>query len=515
MSINISSKSIAVNQPVSKVNLSNKFENEIIVPDIKPDIMRLIMSACDVENVKCNVMPDKIEVVGDLIHQIIYASAEDDQLVRSLKSRQPFSTAIPVTNESGLLKPSISVAVTNLDNRPINPRKVHSNVELQITGSINQATEIEAISNIEAIEQVEQMKREMEYNRYLGDVSSDINVIDSILVPESNPAIWEVLYYNISKPELTINKSGGIAEVVGSANVVVVYLPENDEEGIQIIEQSVPIAGTIRLEELAEADVLSLESELENSRIEGIEDESGAIRRLSVEMEIDTEVQGYLREKAELVQDAFMPDNDLLLNDTEINQGQLLSENEGAFVIDQIILVEDPMPQVEKIIWGKANVKKSQIINVDNEWRISGVVEVKIIYLSEQGEIRGVSVDVPFMRGIEAPPEDFYDAVLESKVKNLSLTLMSPSEIKSLIEMVYTIKYYNSENIQIHTKCDVLETNPRVAKDEIVVYTVKPGDSLWKIAKEHLVNMDNILDMNGEPADESLQVGQRVFVMNS
>ena len=48
--------------------------------------------------------------------------------------------------------------------------------------------------------------------------------------------------------------------------------------------------------------------------------------------------------------------------------------------------------------------------------------------------------------------------------------------------------------------------------DSLIMYVVKPGDTLWKIAKRFNSTIDEIKRMNGIEDENQINVGQKIFI---
>ena len=85
-------------------------------------------------------------------------------------------------------------------------------------------------------------------------------------------------------------------------------------------------------------------------------------------------------------------------------------------------------------------------------------------------------------------------------------------DIKIDINFVITITTKN--NISIVKEVNVNESYNEPIYS-IVIYYVKPGDTLWKIAKKFRSTVDEIAKMNSIEDVDYLQVGRRLFIPRS
>ena len=78
--------------------------------------------------------------------------------------------------------------------------------------------------------------------------------------------------------------------------------------------------------------------------------------------------------------------------------------------------------------------------------------------------------------------------------------------MKETLEMLVKSLVDNTENVEI--------TESSMEDDyKMFMYFVKPGDSVWNIAKKFKVCMNDIIDLNKLENPNKLNVGDRLYIM--
>ena len=57
-----------------------------------------------------------------------------------------------------------------------------------------------------------------------------------------------------------------------------------------------------------------------------------------------------------------------------------------------------------------------------------------------------------------------------------------------------------------------MEENRNFERFSVVIYFVKPGDTLWKIAKEFKSTVSNIAKLNDIENENNINVGEQLFI---
>ena len=79
------------------------------------------------------------------------------------------------------------------------------------------------------------------------------------------------------------------------------------------------------------------------------------------------------------------------------------------------------------------------------------------------------------------------------------------------VDLEFTISSSNMKRINV---IDEIETNENEQEDNysMVIYFVKKGDTLWKIAKEFKSTVDDIKRVNGIENENVIDVGKQLFI---
>ena len=83
--------------------------------------------------------------------------------------------------------------------------------------------------------------------------------------------------------------------------------------------------------------------------------------------------------------------------------------------------------------------------------------------------------------------------------------------VSSNIDMAMNMNSYRNTNLNI---MDEIQTNgEREAEDySIIMYIVKKGDTLWKIAKRFGSTIDDIAKTNGIEDENKIYPGQKIYI---
>lgn len=514
MPIDLITVPIALKMPTGRGCSTGKITGEALVPDIKPDITRVLMSDFVIGKMEHSIKSGKCMVSGEMEIQFVYASVNEDQQVMGFKQTLPFNMEVDVLNLSEEMRCEMECKVASFEAKPVTPRKIHIAADLQCCVKAFDCSEKVVIKDIVGKENVQTLKEGREMKKYLGNSKDNVNVMDIYDLPTEKQPIWEILYTNVELGTPQVRQTSGFAEVEGEANVSLLYSTDSEEREVDSLEFSVPYNATMRLDEIPEAEELDLKTALDYHRVEAIEDDTGMLRRLNLEALVSLNLEGYENVVEDVVVDAFSPEMEMEVFSGSVCQDKVTSQVSGNFSASKNIKIEEPLPPVQNIIITIARIKNYNLEMKDGKAVISGNADARVVYNGEdKSGLRGIATQVPFEAAINLEDgKGCVSNISKIQVAKAVSNIISPDEIEIKLEIHYDVQQTCrcEQRMNADIKTGAVRENPH--KDDVIVYMAKAGDSVWKIAKSFSVKTSDIIKMDGQPVDE-LEAGQKVFIL--
>ena len=101
------------------------------------------------------------------------------------------------------------------------------------------------------------------------------------------------------------------------------------------------------------------------------------------------------------------------------------------------------------------------------------------------------------------------DTGIEVGLQNFVVTSDESIDIK--IDLIFKVSMSNNSRINVIDGVEIDE-NKNIYKYSMVIYFVKPGDSLWKIAKKFGSTVSAIAEVNNIEQVDNISVGQQLFI---
>ena len=90
-------------------------------------------------------------------------------------------------------------------------------------------------------------------------------------------------------------------------------------------------------------------------------------------------------------------------------------------------------------------------------------------------------------------------------------TVMPDESIDIKIDLEFLVNLSNNQKIQVIEEINIDESREN-ERYSLIIYFVKPGDTLWNIAKRFRSTVSHIAKMNGIEDENKINIGQQLFI---
>ena len=155
MSLELVKEAFRVNNLLGEDTIQEVIENDIIVPDTKPDIARVLLLDGDVFVTGCDTGTDRVVTSGCVVCKILYISDDEARSVKSILSNIPFSYTIDVPGVRNGMKCKSKGTLEHLDYNLLNGRKINVKAILSLNCRAHEEIEKEYSANVSGLDDVQ------------------------------------------------------------------------------------------------------------------------------------------------------------------------------------------------------------------------------------------------------------------------------------------------------------------------------------------------------------------------
>ena len=504
MAVETTKDSVCINQIIGQRNESIIVEGDSIIPDVKPDILSAINTSGTVCIYKKEILEGKVRIDGSIDSYIIYLADDENTTVRSINTSLDFTQIIDIEKAEPNMTLETNVELKSIECRVINGRKVNVKAILDFEVKVSSNEEVNIIQNIN-LRDIQMLNKNLTLNSLTGCGETKVYAKDTLIL-DNIDNLEEIM-----KAELKIiNRDTKISynKVLAKADLSVKLLYLTEDNRINSVEGTIPIMGFIDIPNIEENDICDMKYEIKNLLIKANSIEEHSIY---VDAEVQIYCQVYKKQNIKLIQDLYSPSKPLnftqrqirvmqtkevIQNTCNIREKQIISELGGDKIYDVTINPE---------------IKNQTLLND----RIVYEGEIALNFMYSSKNMSGIDtkiIRVPFhynvdFTGVNANSK--VETTIEIGLQDFVVTADDSIDIK--IDLIFTTSM--SRNTEINIIDDIKEDeNSKLNTCSMVVYFVKSGDTLWKIAKKFGSTVEEISRINGIENVDKLNIGQQLFI---
>lgn len=494
---NVDKETLAVNKLIGQKKKTIYVEGDIIVPDVKPDVLNIINSNGNSYIYKCEILDNRVKVDGCVNLYLIYLSANGGN--RSLNTVLDFSDYIEFENLKQDANLEEKVIIKSIESKVLNERKINLKVMLEIEIKAYCNENIDFINRFDGIDGIKILNENIDIMALKGSGKSRASAKENIAVDVIDE-IAEIFKVDVS----IINKEtkASYNKILAKSDVAVkiVYLTEDDR--ISVIEKNIPLMGFVDLQNVSEEDICISKYYLRNMVVT-----PNAKDEHSIYFDIDFEVQCdiYENKNINLVKDLYGINNDISFVTKNVRVSKLNDSYKKNFEVRENISINE----LNTICTTSYNVYIFNKKIYDNRINVDGEIEIEFLYESTiNNNLTNRIVKIPFNQSIEWSNEN----------TDITINIVSDNYIinpTGNIECIFKCEccLENEDEISIDLIDDVtIEEMKNEQSYSVVIYFVKPKDTLWNIAKQFKSTVDDIKYMNNLEDNFNVKPGDRLYI---
>lgn len=506
MEIDVSKEQICINKLVCEKKEIVFIEEDMIVPDSKPDILNCINLNGNVCIYKKEVIDGKIKLDGCVNTYIMYLPDSKEDNLRGLNASLEFSQNIAIPECKEEMISEVYIELKDLECKVLNGRKINVRAGLEIRIKLYSNEDIKIVTGINNIEDIQVLDDTIWVNSLIGNGKQKVYVKDKLNVDERDE-IAEILKAEVSLENSDVKISYNKILSKCEANVKVIYLTEDNR--VNTITSKIPAVGFIDMPNISEENICKTNNEINNIIIKpnSLEEHS-----IYVEIEIETNCMAFERKEIALIQDLYSPSQDIFFSQKKINTTSNNIINNKNFTITSKTnipdLVDGNLIDVEintSII--KEEKTKDKLMN-------EGEMTVNFIFQNSNGNVNSKIQKIPFEFDDDNIVQDEnVDVDTCLKILNKKIDVKSNGDIDFTIDMEAKLEFSKNTIISIIDNLEIQEIEENSNDyDSLVIYIAQKDDTLWKIAKRFKSTVEDIAKINGIENINQVQVGQKIYI---
>lgn len=510
-------KNIHMNKLKCKSSLQLTLDDDFNVPDVKPDIYKIIKEQGAVKINDVKMMNGKLMIKGALHFNMLYLSDENTRPVHNISGEVPFDEIVHLEDACAGDDAIVTWELEDLRAGLINSRKLSVKSIVCITVLVEDLYDEATAVSVEGDDEVQFINKNITVTDIAVDKKDTYRIKDQIHLPTNKGNISEILFSEVVLMNPEARLMDGKFSVKGELVVFILYSSEDEENPIQYFETELPFSATIDCNGCTEDMIDNIDFSIASQNLQVMPDADGEQRLIDVEAVLDMGIKMYQEEDLELLNDIYSPVKELTPITKDAHYENLLVKNNSKVRVNDRVKVASNQPGILQICHAAGDVKIDEINLADNGLEVNGVLEVQILYIcaDDNRPINSLKGVIPFTQTVEAKgikPSSTYQ--VKSAVEQLSVIMLDSEEIEVKAGIGLNAIVFDSITEPIITDVEVsdLDYEKLQLMPSMIGYVVKNQDSLWNIAKKYYTTVDKIQELNGLD-NGMIKPGDKILIM--
>ena len=510
-------KNIHMNKLKCKSSVQLTLDDDFNVPDVKPDIDKIIKEQGEIRINDVKAMDGKLLVKGSLLFHMLYISEDEVGTVFNMVGEIPFDEIVNMDDTCKGDNIDVKWELEDLSTSLINSRKISVKSIVGFHFLVEDAYDEETAVAIESDETTQSVVKKIDITQLAVNKKDTYRIKDEITIPSNKPNMFEILYSEAILRNADIRLLEEKISIKGEVTIFILYTGEDEERTLEYFETEIPFSGVIECSGCNEDMIEDIFPKIMSKDFQIKPDSDGEERVIDVEIVLELAIKIYEDEELEILSDVYSTAKELIPNIKDAYYENLVIKNNSkARVVDR---VKVPVNQanVLQICHASGVAKIDEMRYVPNGIEVEGVLDTQILYITEDDKkplasLRGL---IPFSQIVEAKEiteDSIYD--IKPSVEQLSVNMIDSEEIeiKSGINLNTLVFNKIKEPIITDIRVENIDLDKLQDMPSIVAYLVKPNDTLWNIAKHYYTTVDNIKEVNDLDHD-LVKAGDKLLII--
>ena len=366
---------------------------------------------------------------------------------------------------------------------------------------------IEIINEITSEKDIEIFKTQDNYRNVMAVKQDVISINEELMLPQETIPIAEILRVGADITNTDYKISYNKILLKGEIKLQIFYLKNIDTSELGVYNTQIPFAGMLEFDNIQDNSKFDITYRLQNIQLQlsGIDSNT-----VTLTADVAARAIMYEMKDVEHIVDFYSTEEDY----EYISQDVIAIKDIEC--LEHILNLKDTVGAIEsdnKIVDYSIQTEGLNFKVVGQNLNVSGSIKIPVTFVNQtsnmlDGKTYELDVDTNIAMGREI---DEKSADINSKILSASI-MQAGSNVEANISMQIIVCASNLTNIfQIG---DIIEgKNTAKDLDNMYVYIVKKGDTLWSIAKRYKTTVAKIANTNNIVDENRLNIGQKLLLI--
>lgn len=495
-------------------------EGDIIVPDVKPDMDVVLQNEAYACIESFDIVNERISFKGKLDINLIYLAKSGEKPVHSINFSAPINDFISIDGIDKNMWADISSEIENIEYKMINDRKVSFRAVLNVVGSVAAAEKEDVVVDIDEIPENQLMKKKFVFNKIAAKKNDRFTIKDELSVPSGKPDISEIIQCCAVVSNKEIKAFDGKVSVSGEIMVSTIYKSDMDEGIIEFMEHEIPFNGTLETDGVSEGMFADVDISVQDKYYKIRPDSDGEDRILEIEIGLGALVNVNYEKELQVLEDAYCIDKSTDIVTKTVEYPAFVCRNKNQFPTKEVVSISDDCPKVLQVFKINGRQHLDNIKVIDDKIIVEGIIFADILYVASDDQIPVYCYNavVPYTQTIDTKgtrADMPMNVDITVNLEHISFNMLSEREIELRCVLNFNVCVTEQKKIELIVDISFSDLDKSFLDKlaSMTVYIVKPGDTLWKIAKRFNTTIEEIVAINDIENPDLIYPGEKFLIL--
>ncbi len=508
--MNIITEELQLNRIITSSKMQKLVEGDVIVPDIKPDILKLLQTDAQSVVTDKHINDGCVDIKGKVDLTMLYIPDSEDERIKSITTSFDFDESIVNRELSASDSAILNSYVERVEVNVVNSRKLKIKVVVAIEYEFIKIVPLCLAVDTEECENVQIKRETVSVQNSVGVVQCIFDIHEKAEIASGQESIEELLKYDIKISDFEHKPMGEKVILKGTLCISILYISKSG--GIEFSESEIPFTEIVEIENLSESSYCDIALSVGECSVITEEDTDGDMRIIDIEGSVDVSIKAVEDTEVDMIADCYEPYKSTAVERENIMIDEIISRPQTQNTIRDVIEITSDMPSVTGVYDVLAHPCSLSASITGNRVVCEGKIEAFILYISDsaQSPVCSIKKEIPFSYMIDdcADGEKLTPKV-KAQIRHIGYSLNAAGEIELRIVLSLSANIIKQRTIDIISQVSGEENSE--ASGGIIIYFVQKNDTLWNIAKKYSVPIQAIMDFNSLK-EETLKEGTRLLI---
>ena len=478
-------------------------DGDVIVPDTKPDILKLLQVDSDASITDKYIENGRLVLCGRVDYKVLYVPDSENEKIKSISTAMEFRQVVDGGGADSDCKIMVKPTVERVEFNTVNSRKMHIRSIMHIEYEICSVVTAEITTDVEC-DGIEKQFNNISFENIVDISEHDFTIKEKLEIPSGENSVSEILKCDVKIYDTEYKSVSGKVIVKGSAGVCVLYTDDGGD--VKFIEEELPFTEVLDAEGVTENAICDIDYCVAGIMCDAEPDSDGDLRVLMIDIDISVSLKCTETVEKEVLCDCFVPYSNTEFGKDEIKLRTASERPSSQNTIREVIAFPQNFPSVSRVYNVMTNVIMTKAELQRNKIICEGKIEAYILYLTDSSEnpIYSFKKDIPFSYMLESQNKaDNAICEVKSNIRHISYSLNAGGELEIRCLFAIECMLINEISISNMTSISMGELNKR---NGIIIYFANEGETVWSIAKSYAVPCELLMkynDINGDRVEKN------------